>query len=155
MLMATKFYNEMLTIGQEYEKFIVDLFWERSRTKLTLTTTKEDQINIGETLEGYEIKNDRLFHKTGNLAIECFEKGNIGNLAWTKSGILRDDNTKHWIIGNYDLVWTIWKRDLFRIYKREFSDRLIINSTQTGKIFLLPTERADKIAWKKTTVKLI
>ena len=102
--------KELERVGRDYEEFVVKVMLEQRSTKLEIFRTIEEQYYIGESRQGYEIKLDRNFQRTGNLFIETGEK-----VPWkdeyTNSGILRNDNTIYYLIGD--------KREIFILSKRQ------------------------------------
>ena len=81
------YYKEKLKEGKEYEKFIKLIFNFFLEKAITIFENKEDQINIGESKEGFEIKLDNKFKKTNNLYIEYKEKTDSNNINFVDSGI--------------------------------------------------------------------
>jgi len=102
---------------------------------ITLTKTYEDQINIGESLEGYEIKFDDKYKETGNLWIEIKERTDV-NKEYVNSGIYRDDNSKYYVIGNYDVIFVFLKDKLKQIEKQK---NKLENDRKTSIGYLLTT----------------
>lgn len=149
--MATKYYNKQLKIGKDFEKFVVDVFADRCRIPLTITKTYREQIEIGETLEGYEIKLDTFYSKTGNLFIEIDEKSNPENANFITSGIFRQDNSKHYVIGDYNYIWVFWKHVLIKEFTLNVH-RIAESGTKTSHGMLLPITRADNLFWMKINI---
>ena len=151
-------YLPRLKVGQEYEKFIVKLFKDRCKITITIYNDRQDQYNIGESVEGYEIKRDGGIKKykdreyeNRNLAIETYEKSDPDNENWIESGILRKDNTIHYVQGNEEYVWVFWKKDLvYEFEKKKWPH--IIGPTLSSKLMLLPLLEADKLRWMKIYV---
>ena len=78
---------------------------------------KDEQYYKGESELGIEIKRDIKASETGNLYIEYEERlRNRGQ--WVKSGILKDDNTKYFIIGDIGQYWILSKEQLIQITYR-------------------------------------
>jgi len=128
------YYNEKLKEGNEYERYVVKKLKEEG-TNITLIKTYEEQINVGESLEGYEIKFDDKYKETGNLWIETQERSDIKK-EYVDSGILRNDNTIFYVIGNYDIIFIFEKKKLKEIlYEKE----IIENNMKTSKGYLLTT----------------
>ncbi len=95
----TSLYKANFAAGQEYERFIADKWPFFFGHPLRIHEGRMAQLK-GETEEGVEIKLDRMFHKTGNLYFETAEKSNPDNPQMVESGILRNDNTQWFLIGN-------------------------------------------------------
>lgn len=129
------YYKEKLKEGKEYEKFIKLIFNFFLEKAITIFENKEDQINIGESKEGFEIKLDNKFKKTNNLYIEYKEKTDSNNINFVDSGILRKDNTKFWIIGDYKNVFVFNKNVLIEFHNtKQFREV----KTETSKGYLIP-----------------
>lgn len=79
-------------------------------------SSEKYQSEYGESSSGIEIKYDRKFRETGNFYIEYQEKSNKNNPYYVDSGILRKDNTWLWVIGDYDDLYIVPKKDLRRLY---------------------------------------
>ena len=56
-------------------------------------SSQKYQFNIGENLQGFEIKLDTRCTETGRMSIEVAEKSRADSTKWTPSGIYREDNS--------------------------------------------------------------
>jgi hypothetical protein len=130
--------------GFEYEKFIEKIFNEKNICKLTFYDKKIEQLR-GETEEGYEIKFDDNLKITGNLYIEYQEKTHKDNVMYVNSGILKDDNTIYFVIGNYDEVFIFKKEILLELYN-SFLFRHVVKDTSKG--FLIQRYKAFKLCYR-------
>jgi hypothetical protein len=137
----TEYYKEKLQEGLEFQDFIAVQF---SKIGLLVTpfSSKKYQYEVGESLQGYEFKNDQAFRKTKNLYIEIAEKSNPNNRSYIDSGILRADNTIFYVIGDVLGVYLIQKKVLIAMYKKG-SYRKIENNMKTSIGFLLPCKDAE------------
>jgi hypothetical protein len=109
--------------------------------------SKRFQLEVGENLQGFEIKLDNLCTKTGRLAIEVAEKSQRSVSSWTPSGIMREDNSILYIQGNYDCFW-VFAKNWLRRYLAEKSPE-VIEFNGTIRRFFLDLQTADKSAvWK-------
>jgi len=129
------YYKEKLKEGKKYEKFIKLIFNFFLEKEITIFENKKDQINIGESEEGFEIKLDNNFKKTNNLYIEYQEKTDSNNINFINSGILRKDNTKIWIIGDYKNVFVFNKNVLIEFHNNK---QFRYVETKTSKGYLIP-----------------
>tara|TARA_S200000501_G_C20603886_1_gene647124 strand:+ start:303 stop:794 length:492 start_codon:yes stop_codon:yes gene_type:complete len=143
----TKYYMQKLEEGKKYEKFIKQELYIKKQLTLNLCGNKEQQINIGENLEGIEIKFDNKKNIYKNIYIELQEKTNKNNTYWVNSGILRKDNTHSWIIGDYQEAFIFWKFHLKQLYKNNLYLKEV--STKTSRGFLLNTEMQNKYCLNK------
>lgn len=131
--------------GIEYQDFVC-LQLSKQNIIVQNIGSKYFQFNIGENLQGIEIKLDRRFTETKRLSIETHEKALAENEKWIESGILREDNSWLYIQGNYEYFYIFAKRILVLLYH---SGRYEIGSIPTLKKFYLPIEDADKYCAKK------
>lgn len=139
------------TYGEYYEKKLQEglMFQdycavEFSKIGLPVTSfsSKEYQYNKGENLQGYEFKNDQQFRQTDNLWIEVSERTNVGR-PYVDSGIFRCDNTRFYVIGDYQGVFLIQKKVLQKMAEKK-RYKLLENGKKTSKGFLLPVADAHE-----------
>ena len=105
------------------------------------------QFEVGENLQGFEIKLDNRCTDTKQLSIETQEKSSRDMMFYTNSGILRNDNSFMYIQGNYDAFWMFSKKWLVRWLKEKKPEIKEYNGTL--KSFYLPIDIADWGAvWK-------
>jgi hypothetical protein len=142
----TPYYSEQLENGNKFQDTVAILFAKELYIALTYLTSKENQIKIGETLQGIEIKKDEMWSSTGNLYIEIAEKSDPTNTYYVPSGIFRDDNTWLWVIGNEKKIFMLSKKQLQAIYKSHKYKEVI---TPTSKGFLLPIKTAGAYILKE------
>ena len=147
----TKYYLQKLEDGKKYEEFIKQQLYIKKQLTLNLCHNKEQQINIGENLEGIEIKFDNKKNIYKNIYIELQEKTNENNMNWVNSGILRKDNTHSWIIGDYQEAFIFWKFHLKQLYENNLYLKEVITKTSRG--FLLNTEMQNKYSLNKLIFK--
>ena len=131
------YYDDKYNDGHKFEEYVVNELKEEGIT-ITLTKSFKDQIEIGESFEGYEIKFDDKLKETGNLWIETHERRNKDK-EYVKSGIFRDDNTIKYIIGDYLRIFIFDKETLKDLVKQK---EIKENNRKTSKGFLLSTIEA-------------
>jgi hypothetical protein len=134
--------------GLEFQDFVCIVLAQRNII-LQNISSKKYQFEVGENLQGFEIKLDKRCTDTQRLSIEVAEKSSRNVLAWTPSGIMRDDNSFLYIQGNYECFWVFGKNWLIR-YMEEKSP-LIEEFNGTIKRFFLDSEVADVGAIYKWT----
>ena len=132
-------YIDRLKKAHEFEIFVEDSF-KRLGIDIGLYKTKEGQYT-GETEIGLEIKYDMQLTDTGNIYIEYQEKASPEEREYYNSGILKQDNTKYWLIGNKKEHYFIAKSELLKYYKNKTRDV----RTETSKGFLIPRKEAKQI----------
>ena len=110
-------HKDSMEVGHQFQDFIINQFIIKYGIVISIYSSRKYQFDIGESRQGFEIKydarstGDNTYVKctpTNLVAIEVYEKTNANNIDWVKSGILRDDNTTFYIIGNI-LLSTILK----------------------------------------------
>jgi len=135
--------------GEKFEEFCAEIIKQKEGIIVHPHRTKESQL-LGENDEGFEMKYDRVSLKTTNLYIEYAEKNDPKNLYWVCSGILRNDNTKIYYIGNYNEIYRIPKSVLLEFYKNAKELGLTFKKKPTSKAFLLPKSMVqDYLYWTK------
>lgn len=125
--------KEDLEAGNRYEDFASDKLYEVGLPMQTYSSFKW-QVEKGESRAGIEIKNDRLFNKTGNLYFETHEKKPEAT-EWVESGLLRKDNTVFIFIGDYIKAWLFSKKQLLVLIKNTNFKKV---ETETSKGVLIP-----------------
>jgi len=153
-------HDDPLFIGEEYQDFITNYMSKNLGISITIFKSKKYQYNIGETVQGVEIKYDarstgdctyKECKASGNVGIEVAEKTNASNMNFIESGIYRNDNSWLYIVGNYDCAW-IFNKNLLKIL--HVSNRYTtVQTLPTMKSMLLPIEEADKYCAKKLIFK--
>ena len=141
MIDYKEYYLKKLEEGKEFQDFVAIQF-AKIGLLITPFSSKKYQYEKGESLQGYEFKNDQIFRTTGNLYIEVSEKSNPKNKNYIDSGILRNDNTMFYVIGDYRGVYLMQKKILVLIYKKNKKYKAIENSTKTSIGFLMPCDDA-------------
>ncbi|MBP3039347.1 hypothetical protein J9303_07585 [Bacillaceae bacterium Marseille-Q3522] len=107
----TENFLKQLKRSEKFEVAVKNFFLDNYSIDIGFFHGKEQY--MGESKVGIEIKNDRMSEKTGNYAIECYEKLNGFNKQWVKSGILKEDNTEYFFMGygsNELLQYKIFKK---------------------------------------------
>lgn len=132
------YYQNKLEEGKQFEDHVKRIFFERFAIDLDFTG-KDNQVNIGETLQGIEVKYDGRFKETGNIYIEVAEKSHPDNQEYVVSGVFRDDNTWLYVIGDYDTLYIFSKKHL-KLLKDGCNP--VVTPTSMG--FLVPKQLAEK-----------
>lgn len=132
--------------GLEYQDFVcVQL--AKEGIILQNLSSKKYQYEVGENLQGFEIKLDEPCTRTERLSIEVAEKSRDDeHLSWTASGICRNDNSWLYIQGNYEFIFVFPKNLLLR-WKEQKQPRI---DTKFGTIqtFYLSFSDARRVAAK-------
>lgn len=144
----TDYYKSKYQQGQEYQDFIADQLRKHDPCIIVSAySSRKYQMEHGESSCGIEIKLDMRIKDTGNLYFEVAEKSNPSLLDYSPSGIMRDDNTWLYLIGDYDHAWIFSKNQLKQIYKCRDSWKrrgIIERKTETSIGFTYPVESAEK-----------
>ena len=143
--METKFnyshnvYMPQLLAAQEFQDFVSIELMTKGMVLSNMSSQKY-QNEKGENLQGFEIKYDRNFRKTGNLYIEVAEKSDPDNYRFIESGIFRNDNSWIYLVGDYNGFYLMQKKILKAIYGKNIYKNV---ETKTSKGMLLPCVQAD------------
>ena len=139
------YFINQLTKSHRFELYIDNMFKEEG-IDIGVFYDKDSQYS-GESRAGIEIKYDNESLKTGNLYIEYQERLNEGE-PWVDSGILKNDNTIYWAIGNYEFVYFIAKEVLVDILEGKINIPIKRVSARRGtsKGFILNRKIAEKIS---------
>ena len=132
--------KDSLEKGLAFQDFVCIVLAQR-HIVLQNIGSKKFQIEVGENLQGFEIKLDRRCGDTGRLSIEVAEKSSRDVLWWTPSGIMREDNSILYIQGNYDCFWVFGKNWLRRWLEEKSPQVEDFNGTI--RRFFLDNEVAD------------
>ena len=127
----------------EYQDFISVQLLQKLGWSINLYTSRKYQIEKGESISGIEIKNDKKMASTGNLYIELEER-HSKDKPFVKSGILRDDNTILWIIGDYNTAYIFVKAQLKHLCEGSEKNGFKKVETETSKGVLIPLSYFDK-----------
>ncbi|HON98597.1 MAG TPA: hypothetical protein PK222_10165 [Bacteroidales bacterium] len=138
-------------VGNEFQDFVcIEL--AKQGIILQNINSKKFQFNVGENLQGFEIKydarctGDRGTTATNQLSIEIAEKTKADNTKFIPSGIYRNDNSWLYIQGNFKMFWIFSKKLLILLHR---SRRYNEHELPTIKKFYLPIEDADRYCAKK------
>lgn len=130
--------------GMEFQDHVCALL-AKYHIILQNTVSRRYQYELGENLQGFEIKMDRRCSETKRLSIEIAEKSRADVGVWTPSGIYRTDNTWLYIQGNYDILFVFAKNMLVGLHK---SGKWQEHQLPTIRKFYLPFSAARRYAAK-------
>lgn len=133
--------EERLEKGREYQDFLSQVLLQYGIVLTNFSSASYQ--DKGENVQGWEIKLDTNFQKTGNLYFETHGTWNEygPNPNWVERGILKNDNTWLYFIGDFDKLFIISKKQLIAIYNHlekyyEFGVKVV--STNRSKGFVCP-----------------
>ena len=135
---------DSLQVGAEFQDFVM-LTLQRHGMYLQMFTSKKCQYLHGESFQGWEVKLDEPFTRTGRLSIEIAEKTKASNENWAPSGIYRKDNTWLYIQGNYEYFYVFMKQFLVKLHR---AGRYKLGEIPTLQKFYLPISDAEKYGHK-------
>ena len=120
----------------QFQDFVTQALFYKLGWSINVLASYKSNIEIGESLAGIEIKNDKKMAETGNIYIELYELSRTGK--FVPSGINRDDNSMIWCIGDKHKLYIIVKKVLkFLCEKYErFNFKKV--ETETSKGVLIP-----------------
>lgn len=139
-------YKENLEIGERYQDLVMEQLYKIG-IPLLCYHSRGKQYKNGESMNGIEVKNDRRMRETGNIYIEVAEKTQASNDKYIPSGILREDNTWLWAIGDEQTIYLMSKKQLQWAYEHRKYREV---ETPTSRGFLLPIDEANKFYSIKT-----
>lgn len=93
----TPYFIQQLKASHAFEVYIDFLFCQKG-VNIGLFYGREQQYHKGETDVGIEIKYDKKSMETKNYYIEYQERMR-GNAPWVNSGILKEDDTRFYLLG--------------------------------------------------------
>ena len=141
----TEMYAENLKKGLEYQDFITDRLM-REGIFIGAYSSKKYQYERGESASGIEIKFDGKMKETGNLYFEIAEKSCAANFDYSPSGIMREDNSWAYLIGDYSEAFLFSKKQLRNLLllpeiKKDYLE-MTDRQTETSRGFTIPKEKA-------------
>jgi hypothetical protein len=137
------YYEQQLTLGQEYQDFISDILCKRGLTIRNYTSRKY-QLSRGENLIGLEIKNDTQISVYGNLFIEVAERRNL-SMPFMASGIYAG-NSILYLIGNHERYF-LFATNTLRAIHQSGRYREITIARNTSRGFKLPIQDVRENLW--------
>ena len=134
--------------GLNFESYIMDWFAKEKNINLSHYTTYQEQIDKGENRQGFEIKNDQMFKKTGNIFISVARHYGYIN---RPSGIFKNQSWIY-VIGDKHCFYLFSTKHLRQIYNETKPKLYNGFKTKKGGIekgFLLSQKMADKYCIEK------
>jgi hypothetical protein len=127
-----------------FQDFVVDVCWQKGLA-IVQFSSKAYQFTAGESRTGAEIKHDEIYGTSNRLWIEVAEKAQPRPGPYAPSGIYRDDNSWLYIIGDYNVFFIFFKKQLQGLHRSgRYRDNE--NKTRTSVGFFLPHDDAMKYA---------
>ena len=112
----TPYFIRQLSDSHAFEVYIAWLFSQRG-VDIGLYYGREQQYHRGETAAGIEIKYDKRSEKTGNYYIEYQERMHADGI-WVDSGILKQDDTRFYLLGTIEQFVIFERSWLMEYYRR-------------------------------------
>ena len=131
-------------IGHKFELWVEK---EIKKYDVDLGMYYDDRQFQGENALGLEIKHDSKLAETGNVYIE-YEALSKDESKFIKGGILKDDNSKYWLIGTEEEYYIFYKDDLLKIYKQVqngFVKGCGLAGRRTSKGIIISREKCKEI----------
>lgn len=129
--------------GVEFQDFVCVQLAKRGLI-IQNFSSKKYQFEVGENVQGIEIKLDNRCTGTGRLSIEVAEKSRASIETWTPSGILRMDNSWLYVQGNSEVIFVFARKWLQQYLEEEKPD--VGDRCPTLRSFFLPLHIARKYA---------
>ena len=141
----TDLYATNFLRGLEYQDYAFDQLRKMDGMPLFhgAYASEKYQREKGESPSGLEIKYDSRFRETGNLYIEVAEKSDAALPNYTASGIMRDDNSWLYLIGDYDEAF-IFAKNLLRAFCVPSNKDIVFKETPTSQGYLFPIEHVKR-----------
>lgn len=132
------YYKDKLEEGLEFQDVVTTALYQRGIVVVGYASRRYQRLK-GENMLGAEIKRDGKFRETGNLYFETAEKSHPDNAAYVPSGIMREDNSWLYVIGDEQTIY------IFPVnYLRMLVPRYRKVQTPTSRGVLMPVAEADK-----------
>ena len=141
----TELYAENFRLGLEYQDFVFEQLRHMDGMPIFLGAyaSQKYQNERGESPSGIEIKYDRKFRQTGNLYIEVAEKSDAQLPNYTLSGVMREDNSWLYLIGDYDEAF-IFPKVLLRVLCRRDNSEIKYCELPTSQGYLFPLDYVQR-----------
>lgn len=107
-----------LEVGHKFELWVENEF---KKYGVDLGMYYDNKQFRGENKLGLEIKHDSKLEETNNVYIE-YEALNKEETEFYKSGILKEDDCKYWLIGTEKEYYIFYKEDLLKLYQKLTKD---------------------------------
>ena len=139
------YYAEKLQQGLEFQDVMTRELYQRGIVVVGYSS-KRFQNDVGENLLGAEIKRDGRFRDTSNLYIEVAEKSDPRNSRFIPSGIMREDNSWLYVIGDEKTAYIFSIKYLRKLLKpRKW--KKVTGTTSIG--YLMPIADAETYCIRK------
>jgi hypothetical protein len=147
----TKYYENCLKEGLEYQDFVMETLFNDLGIPLTNYSSEKYQYSVGENKQGIEIKYQSKMSEYNSIYIEVAEKTNKDNASYVDSGIFRNDNCWLFVTGDYKTIYIFSKKCLVSLYESgKYEIKEIANKTSKG--FVLKGSDIENYAIKKINV---
>lgn len=132
------YYADKLQQGLEFQDVITRELYMRGLVVVGFSS-RRFQNEQGENMLGAEIKRDGNFRQSGNLYIETAEKAHPSRPRYTPSGVMREDNSWLYVIGDEGTAYVFSTKYLRLLVPRY---REVRTPTSIGR--LMPLDQADR-----------
>ena len=139
------YYKEKLEEGLIFQDVVTRELYQRGIVIVGFSS-RRFQNTEGENMIGAEIKRDGNFRKTGNIYLETAEKSHPSNPNYVKSGILRDDNSWLFVIGDERCVY-VFSTKYLRLLVAQKNWHEVKKTTSIGT--LMPIDQAEKYCLRR------
>lgn len=139
------YYSEKLQEGLEFQDVVTRELYMRGVVVVGFSS-RRFQNQIGENMLGAEIKRDGNFRKTGNIYLETAEKAHPNNPRYVPSGIMREDNSWLFVIGDEKSVF-VFSTKYLRLLVAQKNWREVRKATSIGT--LMPIAEAEKYCLRR------
>jgi hypothetical protein len=140
-MLMTPYYVEQLAHGKKYQDLVMWSLGKDPGITIRLYTSREFQMVVGESVEGYEIKydgrRDSPWNATRNDYVEVEERSHP-SYPFVPSGILRKDNSVWYCLGDYNRIFFFDKKELVTFFEQTHPHVITIPQGTSRGFLLTP-----------------
>lgn len=137
-------YGRDLQRGLEYQDYVFDQLRRMDGMPVFLGaySSVKYQCGKGESPSGLEVKYDAKFRETGRLFIETAEKSYSYQSSFKPSGVMSEDNSWLYLIGDYEEAY-IFAKNLLRAFCVDTNTNIKFKETPTSQGYVFPLEYVE------------
>ena len=138
-------YSTDLQRGLEYQDFVFDQLRRMDGMPIFLGaySSVKYQCGKGEGPSGLEVKYDAKFRETGNLFIETAEKSYSYQDTFHPSGVMSNDNSWLYLVGDYEEAF-IFAKNLLRAFCVKSNEEIKYKEIPTAQGFIFPLDYIER-----------
>ena len=139
------YYKEKLREGLEYQDYVFEQLRHMDGMPIFLGAyaSEKYQYMKGESLSGIEIKYDSQIGKYHNVFVEVAEKSDPNLSEYTPSGVMREDNSWLYLVGDYEQAF-IFPKKLLRAFCIPENNDIKYKELPTALGYVFPLEFIER-----------